>query len=227
MPAGEDIAAGLVSDGTGRTVANHTLNEVISEGRHISLRTVSLLLLLFLLLFFLVPLEDATLEGLALIRKIEGRVDCYSVLHKLVHVLVDLIGLRAYQTWIENRTFILLVLVGKSKIGGRWSHAYTAEDRIIVNVNTILDFDVDTLQLLAIAVVVGVGLRLVVGLPLRAGPHTAVHPTHIIQLEPPLHLLVHAHIPIALLPSHHHAATLSSQHQFAALSHSQISDVFP
>lgn len=69
-------------------------------------------------------------------------------------------------------------------------------------------------------------LRLIVGLPLRTGPHTPIHPAHIIQLKPTFHLLLHTHIPAALLPSHHHAATLSRQHQLPSFSHSQISNAF-
>jgi hypothetical protein len=72
MSAGENVTAGLlVSDGTGRTVTNHTFNQVVSECRYVSLRAFPLLLFFFLFLILLVPLEDASFKRLALIRQVD------------------------------------------------------------------------------------------------------------------------------------------------------------
>lgn len=74
-------------------------------------------------------------------------------------------------------------------------------------------------------VVVGVGVVLRAGVS-GGGPYAAVHPTHIVDLEPSLHLLVDTHVAVVLLPPDHHTSALHGQQQLPSLPYSKINHRF-
>lgn len=61
---------------------------------------------------------------------------------------------------------------------------------------------------------------------LGAGPNTAIHPRHVIHLEPPLHLLINTDVFIVFLPADEDSSALSRKNNLSSFRYCVISYAF-